>query len=124
MSSTAGVIFLVVGIVIGLLGGFLWIDNEEDHENCKFEMVRYLGGDRCFEADRNYFLGIAGMGVGGILAFIGIMLIAVGLSKPTSPHLQFTCSRCQASLTYQYSPTNCYNCGLPVNWSMEQMPKK
>ena len=122
MPSNARVALLVVGIFIALIGAFLWIDNEEDHDYCQSELVRLFAEAECERADRSYYAGIGLAALGGILAFIGIVIVAKDRQK--TQYAQYTCPRCQAPLTYQSSPTNCFNCGFPIDWATMQAPQR
>lgn len=66
---------------------------------------------------------------GGIILFLGIGLILLGLSlsegeKAYQRSIKYTCPRCGTSITHQSSPTTCPNCGLLIDWSKAQAPQK
>lgn len=115
MASPLGILLVVVGILLAVAGGTLWTISHESYDNCQDDLFRAVHNNDCQEAVGEYEVGIAGLIGALVLTVIGIVLLASG--EPKSLHSQFTCARCRALLTYQDSPTNCYNCGLPIDWS-------
>lgn len=122
MASPVGILLVVVGILLGYGGGVIWISSQAMYNDCQDDLFRAVHRNDCQEATAEQAMGIAGLIVALVLTIIGIILLARW--KPILQYSQLTCPRCQATLTYQYSPANCHNCGLPINWSKAQAPQK
>jgi hypothetical protein len=116
MASAVGILLVVVGILLGSAGGTLWIISQASYNDCQDDLFRAGNRNVCQEAAAEQGMGIAALIIALALTIIGIILIAAW--KPILQYPQFTCPRCQAILSYQHSPTNCSNCGIPVDWSM------
>ncbi len=122
MASPVGILLVVVGILLGYAGGVIWISSESMYNDCQDDSFRAVHRNDCQEAIAEQGMGIAGLIIALVLTIIGIILIARW--KPILQYSQSTCPRCQATSIYQYSPASCYNCGLPIDWSKAQAPRK
>ncbi|MHA2264753.1 MAG: hypothetical protein ACXAEN_20355 [Candidatus Thorarchaeota archaeon] len=113
--------FGIIGLIVGAM---VCIDSQSYIDKCENYWFRYANQSDCNLASEQYDQGLMGVVIGIVLLIPAIILIAVGQSKPVPQYSQFTCPRCRATLTYQYSPTNCYNCGLPIDWDKAKAPQK
>ncbi len=96
LASNAANVALVLGILLGVGGWFLY-----GYEACTHEPI----GDFCLEYARPYEgAGLMTIGIGGILIIVGIVLYAMAQrTTPTAP----TPPQPQAPATGKY----CTNCG-------------
>jgi hypothetical protein len=121
--SSGGIAILVLGLSGAIIGAMLYGVYQEEVDDCQYLFHRTFNEEKCENAEFIHGLGFFGMLFGVIFAIIGGILMAIPSVEKPSYH-QFTCPRCQATLTYQYSPTNCYNCGLPIDWDKAKAPQK
>jgi ribosomal protein L37E len=122
LTSSQGFALAVVGIGLAVLGGLGLAIGHEEADLCGYEFYRSYYEERCLTNDVLYYGGILGVILGVILLVIGG--IRMGTSRSATAGIQFTCSRCGANISFQNSPNNCFNCGLPMNWSEPQAPQK
>jgi hypothetical protein len=112
---------LVISVVVMIIGGLILSAYEDEYIECKDSVYRFFHGDDCARADSDIYYGITVTVLGIILTIIGAILLVVLRERPN--HAELHCPRCHMQITYQSSPTNCMNCGMPIDWSRPIMPR-
>lgn len=116
--KTGGTVLVIIGILGICIGVFLILLYEGQPNECLDNSMHI--DEQCVIAKTLYNYGVIGVIIGIIFAVVGGIVMAI----KGGDRYQYTCPRCQATLVYQHSPTNCSDCGLPINWSEARMPKK
>jgi len=103
------------GIVLIVFGFVLRQAYEEQYTACQDSSYDALYPEQCSFAWFMYGLGLMQIWGGVFISLIGLYLV---LSiKPDPLKRKYRCHRCNAEITYESNPTDCYWCGVMIDWS-------
>ena len=115
MMAVVRVLLLVLGIIAVIFGAAMYIENQNFLGRCPGAWPTPMHEENCRVAGNNVIFGLLFMVIGTVFIIVGI--ISFILARRNRMKDRQNCPKCRNTITRQSSPKNCYNCGMPIDWS-------